>query len=88
MPWISVDKMAAFEGFRFINMIAPRPLLSIVGTKAATKWLAEEAFPRAKEPKELFWIEGASHVDLYDKEQFVTPAVAKLAEFYRKNLMV
>jgi fermentation-respiration switch protein FrsA (DUF1100 family) len=88
MPWISVDKMATFEGFRFIDMVSPRPLLTIVGTNAATKWMAEEAFPRAKEPKELFWIEGASHVDLYDKEQYVTPAVAKLADFYRKSLMV
>lgn len=88
MPWISVDKMAAFEGFRFVGMIAPRPLLAIVGTQAATKWMAEEAFPRAAEPKELFWIEGASHVDLYDKKQYVMPAVAKLTDFYRKNLMV
>lgn len=88
MPWISVDKMATFEGFRFINLIAPRPLLTIVGTKAATKWMAEDAFPNAGEPKELFWIEGASHVDLYDKEQYVTPAVLKLTDFYHKNLSV
>ncbi len=88
MPWISVDKMATFEGFRFINLIAPRPLLTIVGTKAATKWMAEEAFPRAGEPKELFWIEGASHVDLYDKEQFVIPAVDKLSDFYRNSLVI
>jgi uncharacterized protein len=87
MPWISVDKMAASDGFTFINMIAPRPLLMIVGTKADTKWIAEEAFPRAEEPKELFWIEGASHVDLYDKLQYVTPAVARLGDFYRQNLV-
>ncbi|MFZ4832413.1 alpha/beta hydrolase [Rouxiella sp. Mn2063] len=88
MPWISVDKMVTFDGFRFIHLIAPRPVLTIVGTKAATKWMAEEAFPRAGEPKELFWIEGASHVDLYDKEQFVIPAVAKLSDFYRDSLGV
>jgi fermentation-respiration switch protein FrsA (DUF1100 family) len=88
MPWASVDKMAATNGFEYIDMVAPRPLLMIVGTKADTKWLAEEAFPKAVEPKELFWIEGASHVDLYDKEQYVAPAVVKLADFYRKNLTV
>jgi uncharacterized protein len=88
MPWVSVDKMAAFEGFRFIDLIAPRPLLTIVGTKAVTKWMAEDSFPRAAEPKELFWIEGASHVDLYDKEQFVMPAVIKLVDFYSKTLIV
>jgi uncharacterized protein len=86
MPWISVDKIAASDGFAFIDMIAPRPLLMIVGTRAETKWIAEEAFPRAAEPKELFWIEGASHVDLYDKEQHVAQAVAKISDFYREAL--
>ena len=81
-PWISVDKIAASDGFAFIDMIAPRPLLMIVGTKAATKWIAEEAFPRAGEPKALFWVEGASHVDLYDREPYVTAAVERLADFY------
>jgi len=87
MPWISVDKIAAFDGFTFIDMIAPRPLLMIVGTKADTKWIAEEAFPKAREPKELFWIEGASHVDLYDRDRYVAPAVERLAEFYRQTLV-
>jgi hypothetical protein len=27
-----------------------------------------------------------AEVDLYDKNEFVTPAVAKLTEFYRTNL--
>jgi fermentation-respiration switch protein FrsA (DUF1100 family) len=45
-----------------------------------------EVFQRATGPKELFWVEGASHVDLYDKDEFVKPAVEKLAEFYDANL--
>lgn len=28
MPWVSVDKMALFEGFRFIDRVAPRPFAS------------------------------------------------------------
>lgn len=86
MPWISVDKMAAFDGFEFIDMVAPRPLLMIVGTEADTKWMATESFARAGEPKEFLWIEGASHVDLYDRERYVTPAIVRLAGFYRQNL--
>jgi len=39
-----------------------------------------------KDPKELFIIPGASHIDLYDKPQYVTPAVAKLIEFFGKAL--
>ena len=39
-----------------------------------------------KEPKEIFVMEGATHVDLYDKPQFVSQAVQKLTEFFNKSL--
>jgi fermentation-respiration switch protein FrsA (DUF1100 family) len=45
-----------------------------------------EAFHKAGGPKEAHWIEGASHVDLYDREQYVGPAVDKLASFFADNL--
>jgi len=86
MTWSSVDKIATFDAFRFIDTISPRPLLFILGSNAVTKWMATEAFERAKEPKELFWIDGASHVDLYDKPEYVGPAVAKLSDFFHKEL--
>lgn len=82
----SIDRTAVVDGFRFINMIAPRPLLMIVGTEAVTKWMGEDAIKRAQEPKELFLVEGATHCGLYDKPQFVTPAVAKMTAFFRANL--
>jgi hypothetical protein len=44
------------------------------------------AYQQAQDPKELYWIEGASHVDLYDKDEYVRPAVAKLTDFYKANL--
>jgi uncharacterized protein len=44
MTWNSVDKMATFDAFRFIDMISPRPLLFVLGTKAVTKWMETEAF--------------------------------------------
>ncbi|MFF3139351.1 alpha/beta hydrolase [Streptomyces mirabilis] len=84
--WSSVDHMAFFDAFRFVHLIAPRPLLMIVGREAVTSWMSVEAFQNARAPKELHWIDGASHVDLYDKEPHVGPAVEKLTDFFRAQL--
>ncbi|PSJ61501.1 alpha/beta hydrolase [Pseudaminobacter soli (ex Li et al. 2025)] len=84
--WNSVDRLASFDAFRFIDMIAPRPLLMIVGTEAVTSWMASEAYIAAREPKEVYWIDGATHVSLYDKDEHVTPAIARLEAFFKGNL--
>ncbi|MEV7991264.1 alpha/beta hydrolase [Streptomyces sp. NPDC086077] len=86
LPWSSIDHLATFDAFRFVDMIAPRPLLMVVGREAETSWMGVEAFQHARGRKELHWINGASHVDLYDKEQYVGPSVAKLAEFFAAHL--
>jgi len=86
LTWSSVDRIATFDAFATVSLIAPRPLLLIVGRNAVTSWMGVQAFQNAGGPKELHWIDGASHVDLYDKDEYVTPAVAELAEFYTANL--
>ena len=50
--------MASFDAFAYVDMISPRPLLMITGTKAATKWYSEMGVERAGEPKELVVVEG------------------------------
>ncbi|MBR7964574.1 alpha/beta hydrolase [Burkholderia vietnamiensis] len=84
--WDSVDRIVSFDAFRFINLIAPRPLLLIAGTAAVTAWMSREAYAAADLPKELFWIDGASHCDLYDREPYVTQSVVKLTNFFRSEL--
>ncbi|MFC8826037.1 alpha/beta hydrolase [Streptomyces sp. NPDC057137] len=84
--WSSVDRMVFFDAFRYVDLIAPRPLLMIAGREAVTSWMSVEAFQNARGPKELHWIEGASHVDLYDREEYVGPAITKLTDFFRTRL--
>lgn len=86
LDWTSIDKMATFDAFASVPLIGQRPLLMIAGTRAITSWMSVEAFQRAVGPKELHWIEGASHVDLYDKEQYVAPAIEKLTAFFSETL--
>jgi fermentation-respiration switch protein FrsA (DUF1100 family) len=57
-----------------------------VGREAVTTWMSLGAFQNAQGRKELHWIDGARHNDLYDKDQYVTPTIAKITEFYAANL--
>ena len=62
------------------------PYCSLWAALRTPSSLAKKPYDIAKEPKELFVVEGATHVDLYDKPQYVDQAVAKLAEFFGKYL--
>lgn len=82
----SLPQQMAFYPFEMIETISPRPLLVIAGSKAETKFWSDQVYEKAREPKDLFVVEGATHVDLYDKPQFVGPAVARLADFFDQHL--
>ena len=69
-----------------MELISPRPVLLITGEKAETRKFSEKAYQTALEPKELMVIPGASHFDLYDKPQYVKPAVDKMATFFGEYL--
>lgn len=83
---VSVIQQMEFFPFAQIDTISPRPLLLIAGSNAQTLYFSQEAYAKAKDPKELYIIKGATHFDLYDKDEYVTPAVEKLADFFHKNL--
>ena len=82
----SLPLQMAFFPFDQLDTISPRPLLLIAGSKADTLFWSQDVYEKAKEPKELHIVEGATHIDMYDRPQFVTPAVAKLAAFFGRHL--
>ena len=69
-----------------IEQIAPRPILFIVGTEAATKLMSKAGFDKPAQPKEWFEIPEATHHSLYDNEAQVGEAVVKLEEFFGPSL--
>jgi fermentation-respiration switch protein FrsA (DUF1100 family) len=65
-----------------------QPLLMIAGSKADTKYMTDEAFAKATnaKSKELFVLDGATHIQSYWKPEYVNQAVNKLTDFFNKNL--
>jgi uncharacterized protein len=82
----SLGLQMAFFAFEQVETISPRPLLMIAGSEADTMYFSKEATDNAREPKELFIVPGATHIDLYDRPQYVPQVVAKLTDFYGKYL--
>lgn len=86
LTWSSIDKIATFDAFAPVGLLGARPLLMIVGRRAVTAWMAVEVYQNVIGPKELVWVDDASHVDLYDKGEYVRPAVDELARFFGTHL--
>lgn len=65
-----------------------QPLLMMAGSKADTKYMTDEAFSKATNAKnkELYVIDGATHIQTYWKPEYVDQAVNKLKAFFGKNL--
>jgi fermentation-respiration switch protein FrsA (DUF1100 family) len=82
----SLAPMMNFFPFAQIETISPRPLLFIVGERAVSAYFSEDAYSKAVEPKELFVVPGASHVDLYDRPEYMTITLAKLDSFFKQYL--
>jgi uncharacterized protein len=80
----SAVKFMNFYPFNDIETISPRPMLFITGENAHSREFSEDAYKRAAEPKELYIVAGAGHVDLYDRVNYIP--FDKLTSFFSKYL--
>lgn len=61
---------AAFLNYQLLNhidKISPRPVLFVMGENAHSRFFSEDAYAAAAEPKEIFEVPDAIHIDLYDQ---------------------
>lgn len=77
----------AFDARVGMEMI-DQPLLMMAGKAADTLYMTEGCYERATgtKNKELFLIDGATHIRTYWYPEYVDKAMNKLEEFYGKNL--
>lgn len=83
----SLLDLMSFDATDQIELI-DKPLLMIAGSKADTRYMSEEAFPKATgtEDKELFLIEGATHIETYWVDEYVDAALDKLTTFFARTI--
>jgi fermentation-respiration switch protein FrsA (DUF1100 family) len=83
----SLMDLMTFDSSTNMDLIN-QPLLMIAGSKADTYYMTDDAFNKATNAKnkELFLIDGATHIQTYWKPEYVSQAVSKLFSFYQSNL--
>ena len=76
--------MMNFPLLDYIKEISPRPILFVMGDRAHSRFFSENAYAAANEPKELYTVADAEHIDLYDRVDRIP--FDKLEDFFLKNL--
>ncbi|MEC0249597.1 alpha/beta hydrolase [Paenibacillus chitinolyticus] len=82
----SVGKLLSFSASSQISTYLTQPMLVIVGTEADTRVYSDQFYALSNGPKEMFLVEGATHIAMYDIPEYVGQAVTKLTEFFGQNL--
>ncbi len=78
------NKMMNFRLLDFVDEIAPRPILLVVGDRAHSRFFSEDVFKKAKMPKELYVVKDAEHIDLYDRVDRIP--FDKIEDFFKTAL--
>ncbi|EKT4482694.1 alpha/beta hydrolase [Pseudomonas putida] len=83
----SLLDLMRFDATNQIELI-DQPLLMIAGSKADSLYMTQDAFPKATgaKDKEMFIIDGATHIETYWVPRYVSAAIDKLTAFYARTL--
>lgn len=83
----SLLELMAFDALNQIELIN-KPLLLMVGDKADTAYMSEEAYKKASgtDTKELFKLKDSTHIQTYFKPNVVAQALGKLEDFYKRYI--
>jgi fermentation-respiration switch protein FrsA (DUF1100 family) len=64
-----------------------QPLLTIVGSKAGSKWMSDDLMRRAgTQDKRMYVVQGANHMSMYDGEKYINEAIGQLAPFFTSKM--
>lgn len=74
--------MVGYDAFHLADQLLTQPLRLIAGSKAGSLWFSQDAFKRAgSRDKRLHIVEGATHIAMYDRPEYVKQVMYQLARF-------
>jgi fermentation-respiration switch protein FrsA (DUF1100 family) len=84
----SIENLMSYNAIPYARHVYPTPLLIVHGKndKYCLPKFAQEVYDLADEPKEILWLDTSNHIDLYDNEKYVGPAISKIVEWFNKYL--
>lgn len=70
------------------DFVSPTPVRIIHGTRDdyCSPEGAQSVFDRLSDPRDLVWLETTNHIDLYDRAEYVEPALDSCAEWFTTHL--
>ncbi len=89
VTWGSLHSLMTFDAMGAADLLGGTPLLVVHGKQDAycSPELARELRERAPGHNEAVWLDARQHIDLYDREPYVTQAVAAVAAFLHRALL-
>ncbi|MFC5831367.1 alpha/beta hydrolase, partial [Nonomuraea insulae] len=85
---VSLLELLTLDNMMGSDFLSPKPALIVHGIvdRFCTPEGAEEVFRRLDQPKKIVWVDAKQHIDLYDREPYVTEAVDATAAFLAEHL--
>lgn len=83
----SLSQIITYDAYHKAEAFLTQPILAVAGSVAGSKWMSDDLLARAaSQDKQLYVVEGANHMSLYDVPKYVDEAVSQLAPFFQTKL--
>ena len=83
----SLTQIITYDAYNKAEAFFTQPLLAIVGSVAGSAWMSDDLLKiAATSDKTKYVIEGANHMSLYDRENYVNEAISQLVPFFSEKL--
>ncbi|KAM5348953.1 hypothetical protein ACJ41O_008776 [Fusarium nematophilum] len=89
MDGSSTPLLVRFDAWQFADQYLTQPTLLIAGEEADSRWQTDKIHDKIKNANAnatKILVQGGRHMDFYDREQYVAPALANIVEFFNAHL--